>query len=195
MLLIFKMLPFCFELLTYLITNPVDRESYYSDKKPLQISLIKHKSCGNVWIWINYMPLTEWTPKSPEPALPKLLFLHSTFFLGLSGTSSSDHALYEGNSRCSWAHSIRPTTCPVHLHHLSSHQYTSCNTTASRFAPFPQLLLDGWDFCRPTTQATPSVSPVQDSAVSEHLQFMPPIKNECTDTSKDKLKTHPLPFH
>lgn len=36
-----------------------------------------------------------------------------------------------GNSRCSWARSILLTTCPVHLHLLSSHQYTACNTTAS----------------------------------------------------------------
>lgn len=37
----------------------------------------------------------------------------------------------EGNSRCSWAHSIRLTTCPVRLHRLSSRRCTSCNTTAS----------------------------------------------------------------
>lgn len=80
--------------------------------------------------------------------------------LDISGTSSSDHALEkrkdkpqtcwvselppertregdphtysdEGTSRCSRAHSTLLTTWPAHLHHLSSHRYTSCNTTAS----------------------------------------------------------------
>lgn len=38
------------------------------------------------------------------------------------------------------------------------------------FAPFPPPLWDGWEFCRPATQVTPSASPARDAAVSEHLQ-------------------------
>lgn len=59
------------------------------------------------------------------------------------------------------------------------------------FASFPPHLLDVWEFCRTATQAAPSVSPVQDSAVSEHLYIK---QSQCTDTEKYTLKPHPLSF-
>lgn len=70
-----------------------------------------------------------------------------------------------------------------------------CGYVIDLFAPFPLDLLDFWEFCRPATQVTPSVSPVQDAAVSEHLRFMLPAKDQCNDADKDTLKTHPLSFH
>lgn len=63
------------------------------------------------------------------------------------------------------------------------------------FAPFPLDLLDFWEFCRPATQVTPSASPVQEAAASEHLRFTLPAKNQYTDADKDTFKTHPLSFN
>lgn len=70
-----------------------------------------------------------------------------------------------------------------------------CMFDIDLFAPFPLDLLDFWEFCRPATQVTPSVSPVQDAAVSEHLQFILPTKDQRTDADNDTLKTQPLSFH